>query len=238
LSARSETEPQTVAPTHAERSTLAVAAGARAGGLVLALGYLTGLVGGPLAAAVAGLALITFGRCLRMDRIDQALAAAGLAVVAGALGIVAFRWGSMELAELRSVQAVLGPTLLVGPETTAVVVVVAAVAATLALALWVAALPVRGFGAWAWTGLETLAMALALVTVFWGPKVLLGLDGVPDSEVVDSVAGWAAASAAAITLGIGGGLLARLVAARVRVAVMAVAALALLVSARLIAGAL
>jgi hypothetical protein len=238
LSARSETEPQTVAPTHAERSTLAVAAVARAGGLVLALGYLTGLVGGPLAAAVAGLALITFGRCLRMDRIDQALAAAGLAVVAGALGITALRWGSMELAELRSVQAVLGPTILVGPETTAVAVIVAAVAATLALALWVAALPVRGFGAWAWTGLETLAMALALVTAFWGPKVLLGLDGVPDSEVVDSVAGWAAASAAAITLGIGGGLLARLVAARVRVAVMAVAALALLVAAGLIAGAL
>jgi len=238
LSVRSETEPQTVAPSHAERATLAVAAGARAGGLVLALGYLTGLVDGPLVAAVAGVALITFGRCLRMDRADQALAAAGLAVMAGALGITALRWGSLELSELRSVQAVLGPTILVGPEMTAVAVIVAAVAATLALTVWVAALPVRGFGSWAWTGVETLAVALALVTAFWGPKVLLGLEEVPSPEIVESFAGWAAASAAVITVGIGGGLLARLAVARVRVALMAVATLALLVAAGLIAGTL
>ena len=227
-----------MAPSHAERSTLAVSAGARAGGLVLALGYLTGLVDGPLVAAVAGVALITYGHCLRMDRVDQALAAAGLAVMAGALGITALRWGSLELAELRSVQAVLGPTILVGPEMTAVAVIVAAVAATLALALWVAALPVRGFGDWAWTGLETVAVALALVTAFWGPKVLLGTDEVPNSEIVESLAWWAAATAAVVIVGIGGGLLARLVVVRVRVAVMAVAALALLVAAGLIAGTL
>ncbi|MDQ3784104.1 MAG: hypothetical protein M3360_04400 [Actinomycetota bacterium] len=238
MSARSETEPQTVAASHAERSTLAVAAGTRAGGLVLALGYLTGLADGPLVAAVAGVALITFGRSLRMDRVDQALAAAGLAVIAGALGITALRWGSLELAELRSVQAVLGPTILVGPEMTAVAVIVAAVAATLALTVWVAVLPMRGFGAWAWTGLETLVMALALVTAFWGPKVLLGTDEVPRTEIVESLAGWAAASAAVIAVGIGGGLLARLVVTPVRVAVMGVAALALLVAVGLIAGTL
>jgi len=227
-----------VAPSHAERSTLAVAAGARAGGLVLALGYLTGLVGGPLVAAVAGLALITFGRCLRMDREDQALAAAGLAVIAGALGITALRWGSLELAELRSVQAVLGPTILVGPEMTAAAVIVAAMAANVALALWVAALPVRGFGAWAWTTIETMAVALALVTAFWGPKVLVGVEGVPRSEIVESVGGWVAASAVVVIVGIGGGLLARLVVPRARVAVMGLAALALLVAAGLIAGTL
>lgn len=227
-----------MAPSHAERSTLAVAAGARAGGLVLALGYLTGLVGGPLVAAVAGLALITFGRCLRMDREDQALAAAGLAVIAGALGITALRWGSLELAELRSVQAVLGPTILVGPEMTAAAVIVAAMAANVALALWVAALPVRGFGAWAWTTIETMAVALALVTAFWGPKVLVGVEGVPRSEIVESVGGWVAASAVVVIVGIGGGLLARLVVPRARVAVMGLAALALLVAAGLIAGTL
>ncbi|MGH2775540.1 MAG: hypothetical protein ACRDJT_08930 [Actinomycetota bacterium] len=224
-----------MAPSHAERSTVAVSAGARAGGLVLALGFLTGLVDGPLVAAVGGLALITFGRCLRMDRADQALAAAGLAVIAGALGITALRWGSLELAELRSVQAVLGPTVLVGPEMTAVAVIVAAVAATLALALWVAALSVRGFGAWAFAGLETVAVALAMVTAFWGPKIMLGSEEVLRSEVVDSVGAWAAASAAVVTVGIGGGLLARLVVPRARIAVMAVAALALLVAAGLIA---
>ncbi|CAN5689819.1 hypothetical protein BH20ACT23_BH20ACT23_13190 [soil metagenome] len=227
-----------MAPPQAERSILAVAAGARAGGLVLALGYLTGLVDGPLVAAVAGLALFTFGRCLRMDRADQALAAAALAVIAGALGITALRWGSLDLAELRSVQAVLGPTILVGPEMTAVAVIVAAAAASLALVLWVAALPVRGFAAWAWTVLETLTVALALVTAFWGPKVLFGLEEVPRSEVVESVAQWVAASAALITAAIGGGLLARLVDPRVRAAMMAVAALAVLVAAGLIAGSL
>jgi len=225
-----------VAPSHIERSTLAVAAGARAGGLVLALGYLTGLVGGPLVAAVAGLALITFGRCLRMDRVDQAVAATGLAVIAGALGITALRWGTLELEELRSVQAVLGPTILVGPETAAVAAIVAAAAATLALALWIAALPLRGFGAWTWTSLETLAVALALVTAFWGPKVLLGMEEVSASEIVASIAGWAAASAAVVIAGIGGGLLARLVEPRARLAVMGLAALALLVAAGLMAG--
>ena len=227
-----------MAPSHAERSTLAVAAGARAGGFILALGYLTGLADGPLVAAVAGVALMTFGRCLRMDRADQALAAAGLAVMAGALGITALRWGSLELSELRSVQAVLGPTILVGPEMTAVAVIVAAVAATLALTVWVAALPVRGFGAWAWTGLETLAVALALVTAFWGPKVLLGTEEIPSSEIVESLAGWAAATAALVIVGIGGGLLVRIVGPPVRVAVMVVAVLGLLVAAGLIAGTL
>jgi hypothetical protein len=236
LSAGFETEPHTVAPSHPERSTLAVAAGVRAGGLVLALGYLTGLVGGPLVAAVGGLALITLGRCLRMDRVDQAVAATGLAVISGALGITALRWGTLELEELRSVQAVLGPTIQVGPEATAVAVMVAAAAATLALALWIAVLPVRGFGGWTWTGLETLAVALALVTAFWGPKVLLGMEEVPDSEIVESVAIWAAASAAVVIAGIGGGLLARLVEPRARLAVMGVAALALLVAAGLMAG--
>lgn len=222
-----------MSPSHSERSVLAVAAGARIGGLVLALGYLTGLVSGPLVAAVGGLALVTFGRSLRMDRESQALAAAGLAVVAGALGIAALRWGSLELAELRSVQGVLGPTILVGPEPVATAAIISTVAATLALALWVAALPVRGFVQWTWTSLETLAMSLALVTAFWGPKILLGSPDVPVSDVVDSLGAWAGASTVVTLAGVGGGVLARTLAVPVRTGVMIAALLALAIAAGL-----
>ena len=221
-----------------ERSVSSFSAAARVGGLVLALGYLTGLVGGPLVAAVGGLALTTFGRSLRMDREGQALAAAGLAVIAGALGIAALRWGTLELAELRSVQAVLGPTVLVGPKSAATAAIIASVAASLALGLWVAALPVRGFFGWAWTGLEALSMALALVTAFWGPKLLIGSTDVPRSEVLASLGPWAAAAAVVTSVGIGGGLLARMLPTSIRSVLMVAALVALLVAAGLIGSAL
>ena len=200
------------------------------GGLVLVLGYLTGLVSGPLVAAVGGLALNTFGRSLRMDRRGQVLATAGLAVIAGALGIAALRWGTLELSELRSVQAVLGPTVLVGPEPAATAAIIATVAASVALALWVAALPVRGFVGWAWTGLETVSVALALVTAFWGPKILLVPD-VPSSEVVSSFGVWAIAAAVVTIAGVGGGLLARMLSPSVRSGLMIASLVAISVAA-------
>jgi hypothetical protein len=199
----------------------------------VALGYLTGLVNGPLVAAVGGLALITFGRSLRMDSYGRALAAAGFAVVAGALGIAAIRWGTLELAELRSVQAVLGPTILVGPEAAAIAAILASAAASVALALWVTALPVRGFVHWTWTGLETLTVALALVTAFWGPKILLGSD-VPAAEVRESFEVWAAAAGGVTFVAVAGGLLARILPASVRTGLMIVALVALTVAAGLV----
>ena len=217
----------------AERSVSSFSAAARAGGLVLAFGYLTGIASGPLVAAVGGLALNTFGRSLRTDRRGQAHSAAGLAVIAGALGIAALRWGTLELAELRSVQAVLGPTVLVGPEPAAAAAIIATAAAGLALGLWVAAVPVRGFVGWALTSLETLSVALALVTGFWGPKVLLGSD-VPSSEVVASLGVWAAAAAGVTVAGFGGGLLARLLPASIRSGLMIASLVALSVAAALI----
>ncbi|MGH2693430.1 MAG: hypothetical protein ACRDJJ_01315, partial [Actinomycetota bacterium] len=63
---------------------LAFSAATRAAGLVIALGYLLGLVPGPLVAVVGGLALVTFGRGLLCRRGDEAVAGAALAVVAGA----------------------------------------------------------------------------------------------------------------------------------------------------------
>lgn len=233
MSRRIDTVPF-VSPLQAGRSAAAFSAAARVGGAVLALGYLTGLVNGPLVAVVGGLALTTFGRTLMMDRASQALAVAGLAVIAGALGIAALRWGTLELAELRSVQAVLGPTIVVGPQAAAAAATIATIAASLALGLWVAALPTRGFAAWAATNLETLMVALALVTAFWGPKVLLGSAGVPSSDVLGSLGLWAAVAAAVTVVGIGGGHLARALPQPVRTGLMVVALVGLGVAAGLI----
>ena len=201
---------------------------------MLALGYLTGLVNGPLVAVVGGLALITFGRSLGMDRASQTLAAAGLAVIAGCLGIAALRWGTLELAELRSVQAVLGPTMVVGPEPAAAAAIIATVAASLALGLWVAALPTRGFVEWTWTTLETVVVALGVVTAFWGPKILFGYAALPSSEVLGSLGNWAAAAGIMTVAGVGGGYLARAFPQPVRTGLMVAALVGLAVAAGMI----
>jgi hypothetical protein len=233
LSLRINTVPS-VLPRHATRSAAGFSAAARVGGAVLGLGYLTGLVNGPLVAVVGGLALTTFGRSLMMDRAGQTVAVAGLAVIAGALGIAALRWGTLELAELRSVQAVLGPTIVVGPQAAAAATTIATIAASLALGLWVAALPTRGFAEWAATSMETLLVALALVTAFWGPKVLLGSAAVPSSEVLGSLGSWAAAATVVTVVGIGGGHLARALPQPVRSGLTVAALVGLAVAAGLI----
>jgi hypothetical protein len=213
-------------------ATAAMSAGARVAGLVLALGYLTGEVPGPLVAAVGGLALMTLGRCLTLDRGAQALSAAGLAVVAGAVGVTGLRWDTLDLSGLRSVQAVLGPTLLVGPTAGALASIAAAVAATVALALWLGARPARGAWQWAWAILETLAMGLCLVTAFWGPKVLAGAD-VELSETVRGAAMWLGGIAACLVAGVAGALLLRAAAERWKAALMAACGVAVVAAAAL-----
>ena len=207
-----------------------MSAGARVAGLVLALGYLTGFVPGPFVAPVGGLALVTFGRCLDLDRRAQALSAAGLAVVAGAVGVTALRWGTLDLAGLRSVQAVLGPTLLVGPTAAALASIAAAGAAIVALAMWVSARPAQGARQWAWAALETVAMGLCVVTAFWGPKVLAGAD-VELSETMLDAGIWLGAVAVCVVIGVAGALALRAVAGRGAVALMSACAVVVIAAA-------
>jgi hypothetical protein len=221
-----------------ESSIRALAAGARVGGLVLALGYLTGWADGPLVVAVGGLALITFGRALLMGRADRVLSAAALAVIGGAVGVAALRWGTLELSELRSVQSVLGPTVLVGPEMAAAGAVLAGVAALVALMVWVAALDARGILAWTWTGVEVVAVALALVSGFWGPKVLEASTEISGSEASESIAVWVVASGAVMVVGLGGGLLVRLFGIPLRLSLALSSALVLIVGAGFVVTAL
>ena len=103
---------------------------------MIVAGYLTGLTPGPIVAVVGGLALITFGRVLLVDRVSTAGAAAGLAVIAGALGIAALRWGTLEVQGLTGAQSVLGPTVLVGPTVAASAASVALAAGLVAAGAW------------------------------------------------------------------------------------------------------
>ena len=182
-------------------------AGARAAGFVLALGYLLGLVRGPLPAVVGALALITLGRVAATTGWDDVLLAGALAVLGGALGVGGLRWDTLDLAQLRGAQAVLGPTVLVEPAAVAAACWVAALAGTAALAVWLATVrrAEEGLGgplvAALWFG-EAALGGLAIVTVFWGVSVPRG--SFRDVDGALALAGWLIAVAAAGGAGLGG----------------------------------
>jgi hypothetical protein len=146
---------------------------------VIALGYLLALVRGPLLAVAGGLALVTLGRCAAAKGSDDVFLGASLAVLVGALQVGGLRWETLDLARLRGAQAVLGPTVLVGPEAAATASTIAGIAAVAALAVWLATArrTEEGVGGRAvqlvWLA-EAAVGALAIVTVFWGASVPRG----------------------------------------------------------------
>ncbi|HEY7874183.1 MAG TPA: hypothetical protein VIG64_03565 [Actinomycetota bacterium] len=145
-----------------------VALGARCAGGVIALGYLLGVVPGPIVPVIGGLALMTFGHGLLLDRSSRLFAGLGLAILAGAVGIAALRWGVMGLEAIRGAQQVLGPTVMVGPTRAATASWIAAIAGVLGLAVWVASSRPKGRAALAGWAAEVAIGALVLVWVFWG----------------------------------------------------------------------
>lgn len=176
-------------------SASAVSVATRAAGAVVALGYLCGIVPGPVVAVVGGMALMTYGRNLLLAKRPAIICGAALAVVGGALGIAALRWGALDLGDIRGVQSVLGPTVLVGPTQAAVATGVAAVAASVALAVWCSRPWPRTRMQTIWWGLELVIGALAIATVFLDPaQSALGAGGA--AEVAIQLARWVAAIAA------------------------------------------
>lgn len=184
-------------------STFSLAA--RVAGAVICLGYLLGAVQGPVVAVVGGLALITFGRNLLLDHHRAAISGAALAVIAAALGIAALRWGALDLGELRGVQSVLGPTLLVGPVEASVATSVAAAAAVAALAVWMSRPWPDSKILYGWWGLEAAIGSLALVTSFFEPAGLFGQSG----QGLLAMLGWIGATVAVVALVATGGWLLR-----------------------------
>lgn len=143
---------------------------ARVAGAIGALGFLSGVVDGPIIGAVAGLALITFGRSALSPVGSELVAPAAFAVLAGAAGAAALRWGTLDLPEIRGAQGVLGPTIAVEPRGVALLSIGALVAGSIALGLWLGGRGDRGtfFGLWWWV--EALAGALFLADLFSGPS--------------------------------------------------------------------
>jgi hypothetical protein len=188
------------------------ATGARAAGLVIALGYLLGLVRGPVVGVAGGLALVTLGRCAVAASPDDLHLGGALALLAGALGVGVLRWGALDLGDLRGAQAVLGPTLLVGPAAAAAACWAAAGAAVVALATWLAAArgaddglegdrrPARSL----W-GAEAVTGGIAIVSVFWGPSTPRG--SLVGGAALIALAGWVLAVAAVTAAAAGGALL-------------------------------
>jgi hypothetical protein len=172
-------------------SLVALSAGTRVAGAVVALGYLTGWIAGPLPAAVMGLALMTFGRCLALRRSEILPPAVALGVVAVATGAGGLRWATLDLGLVRGAQAVLGPTVTVGPAAAVAGSLLAAGACVVALAVWLTSMkPPSRRGALVWAS-EAVPIALLAVTVFWGPKVV---DGASD------VAAWAGVTLAIVAV--------------------------------------
>ena len=214
-------------------SASAYSAATRTAGAVIALGHLLGLVPGPVVAVVGGIGLMTFGRNLLVGSREAVTTGAALAVLGGALGIAALRWGALDLGDIRGVQSVLGPTILVGPTQAAVATGIAAAAATLALGVWTASPWPRAGVQVAWSGVETLIGALAITTVFIDPAdSALGAGGVVDTGL--QIARWAAAVVTVGAVAAGGAWVLRRLGELWRAVAVGAGAAAVVVSAALV----
>lgn len=171
--------------------------GARVAGSVACLGYLLGLVPGPLVAVLGGLSLLTLGRAIGHEAGVAFRAVGGFAAVGLALMVGALRWGTLSLDEIRGAQAVLGPTLGVGPQEAAIGAGLAVGGAVVGLSLWFGTHRGKGWRALLVTALEGLVVGLALATLFWGPA----LKPLGDEDTADSLAAiaqWSGAALAAV----------------------------------------
>ena len=171
--------------------------GARVAGVIVCLGYLLGLVPGPLVAVLAGLCLLTLGRSLGHEPGVAFRAVAGFAVVGLALVVGALRWGTLSLDEIRGAQAVLGPTLSVGPQEAAIGASLAAGGAVVGLSLWFGTHRGKGWPALIVTALEGLVVGLSLATFFWGPALKPLADG-DSADFATGAAQWFGVSLAAV----------------------------------------
>ena len=136
---------------------------------MIVIGYLTGLVPGAVVSIVGGLALMTFGRALLLDRVSGAMSGAALAVAAGALGVGALRWGTLEIEGIVGAQSVLGPTVLVAPTAAAAASGAAFAAGVMALGVWSSEPHFESRRDRAWGLLEVILAIVAVIVAFAVP---------------------------------------------------------------------
>ncbi len=169
-------------------------------GAIQTLAILAGAADLPVVAAL-GIVVIAVSRSLARPASDAASRiAAGLVVVASAsLGLL--RWQTTSLVDLRGLQAVLGPTVLVGPERAATGAWVALVTGACALALILGRPHDRIDGA-AWA-IALAAGALLLATAFYGPQVAgWGTDSIVWNDAVPIALATGAIAVGAGALGV------------------------------------
>ena len=132
-----------------------------------AVGYLVGLVDGPVLGILGSVALLSFGRALASVDGGELIAPASFGVVAGAAGVVALRWGTLELDGIGGIQAVLGPIVSVDPAPVAAMASASLLAALVATGVGMSD-PGAGIGTpqwWWWAEIGTVSGALALLFV-------------------------------------------------------------------------
>lgn len=211
-----------------------LSAAARSAGIVIAGGYLLGLTPGPLVSVIGALALVTYGRLLAAEKPEGLRIGIALAIVAAALGVGALRWGTLDLGEIRGVQSVLGPSVLVGPPRAAIACGAAALGALLALGSWLNDPRPTDRSSYVWAGLEALLWALAVVTVLFDPA-RSALQGAGFGSAALDLARWALATAVAAGLAVGAALLEARLSGRLRWLVLGLAGALVAVAAGLVA---
>src|SRR5687767_3253708 len=207
---------------------------ARVAGVVIAAGYLLGLTPGPLVSVIGALALVTYGRLLIAERPEAIRNGIALAIVAAALGVGALRWGTLDLGELRGVQSVLGPSLLVGPPLAAIACGAAAIAALLALGSWLNDPRPTDRTSYVWAATEALVWSLAVVTVLFDPA-RSALGGAGFASAALDLGRWILATVVATAMAVGVASLEARLTGRLRWLVLGVAAALVAIAAALVA---
>lgn len=179
-----------------------LATGLRVTGAVAALLLLTGVLQSSMWIVLAGLALAAGGRALvATDRNSLIFIGVSLVVLCAAIAALCLRWNTLDAASVRGTQAVLGPTLLVGPTTVAAGAWTATAAAALAIGVWMAAQPLGSEIRDRIVSLgELFVLALAVAVPAWGPVAAgdpdmgLGLLGVLVATAIVGAVGFGIAS--------------------------------------------
>jgi hypothetical protein len=144
------------------------------------------------------------------------------------------RWGTLDLTELRGVQSVLGPTILVGPEAVAIACGLAFAGGLIGLGAWLLEPRPHGRGEFLWSAIEVGLGSLALVTIFIDPARSV-LQGAGFGLVIVELARWLGTVAIAALVVWGASILQSRLSERLRWIVLAAAAAAVGTAAGLVA---